>query len=54
MNCRLFFPFMIALTEVYSETGATLNNVKGPSAKFWQEYLTNCVRIEAGGNRHDW
>jgi len=54
MNCRLFFPFMIALTEVYSETGATLNNVQGQSAKVWQEYLTNCVRIEAGGNGHDW
>ncbi len=54
MNCRLFFPFMITLTKVYSETGAILNNVGGQSAKFWQEYLTNCVRIEAGWNGHDW
>jgi len=54
MNCRLFFPFMIALTKVYSETGAILNKVKSQSANFWQEYLTNCVRIEAGGNGHDW
>jgi len=54
MNCRLFSPFMITLAEVYSETGAILNNAGGLSAKFWQEFLTNCVRIEAGGNGHDW
>jgi len=50
MNCRLCCHFMITLTEVYSETGAILNNAVGQSAKFWQEFLTNCVRIEAGGN----
>jgi phage-related minor tail protein len=49
MNCRLFSPFMITLAEVYSEMGAILNNVQDQSAKLWQAFLTNCVRIEAGG-----
>lgn len=46
MNCRFFFPFMIALPEVHSETGALLNNVQGESANFWQQFLTNYVRIQ--------
>jgi len=48
MNYWFFFPFMIALT------GALLNNVQGWSAKFWQRFLTNYVRIYAAGSGYDW